>query len=180
MLCSLLGFLLVMDWNVSMSIVERTRAISFSDIKIPATSRFSKCEHFERLKKMLHTRNIEACHDLREEDLGKLQHDKVDKHILILSTAIFSIICFWIEILFVIYRLKQRRIQDNCSLRISETFEENVTFWIFKNKSQETRQKNWFSLKLTGWTKQTREFLTTLMLRRTLIKIFYLTFILLL
>jgi hypothetical protein len=31
---------------------------------------------------MLHTRNIEACHDLREEDLEKLQHDNVDKNIL--------------------------------------------------------------------------------------------------
>jgi hypothetical protein len=31
---------------------------------------------------MLRTRNIEAGHDLMEENFEKLQHDKVDKNIL--------------------------------------------------------------------------------------------------
>jgi hypothetical protein len=67
--------------------------------------------------------------------------------------------------------------QENCSLSIRETFQESVSFLIFKSKSQETRPKNCFSLTLTEWIKQKRYFLTTLMFQRTLIKIFYLTFI---
>ena len=78
----MLGCLLVKDWNVSRSTLERTWAIYFLDVKIPATNRFYKCETCERLKKMLHTGNMEASHDLKEEDFEKLQHDKVDKHIL--------------------------------------------------------------------------------------------------
>ena len=52
--------------------MERTWAIHFPYVKIPANNRFSKSEHRERLMKMLHTINIEASHDLKEEDLGKL------------------------------------------------------------------------------------------------------------
>ena len=128
MLYSLLGSLLVKIWNASRSTLERRWAIYFSDVKIPATDRFSKCESCESLKKMLHTGNIEVGHDLKEEDLGKLKHDKVDKSILLLSTTIFSIIRCLIEILFVTYGFKQRRMQDNYSLSITETFEENVSF----------------------------------------------------
>ena len=99
MFCSLSGSLLVKDWNVSRSTLERAWAINFPDVKIPATNRFSKCEHCERLnEKMLHACNIAADHDLKEEDLGKLQHDKLDRNLLVLSTTIFSIIRFIIEI----------------------------------------------------------------------------------
>jgi glutaredoxin len=51
--------------------------IFFANVKIPATNRFSKCEHCERLKKMLHTGNIEEGHDLNKEEFEKLQHEKV-------------------------------------------------------------------------------------------------------
>jgi hypothetical protein len=44
--------------------------------------------------------------------------------------------------------------QDNSLLSITETFEENVSFSIFKNESQETRSNNCFSLKLTEWINQ--------------------------
>ena len=44
---------------------------------------------------MLHIGNIEASHDQRAEDSEKLQHDKVDKNILLLSTTTFSIIIFF-------------------------------------------------------------------------------------
>jgi hypothetical protein len=91
MLCSLLGSLLAKDWNLSRSTLKRTLAINFQDVKILETNRFSKCEHCERLKMMLHTGNIEARHDLKKEDLGKLQHDKVDRNLLLLNTTIFSI-----------------------------------------------------------------------------------------
>jgi hypothetical protein len=47
---------------------------------------------------MLHTGNIEAGHDLKEEELAKLQHDKEDRNLFLLSTAILSIIRFIIEI----------------------------------------------------------------------------------
>ena len=77
MVYSLLASLLVKDSNVSRSTLEQTRAIYFSDVKIPATNRFSKCETCEMLKKMLHAANIEASHDLREEDFEKLKHDNV-------------------------------------------------------------------------------------------------------
>jgi hypothetical protein len=77
---------------------------------------------------MLHTRNIESDYDLRKEDLGKLQHDKVDANIFLLSITIFSIIRILTEILFVTYRLTQRRMQNNCSLSITKTFEENVNY----------------------------------------------------
>jgi len=81
MVYSLLGCLLVKDKNVSRSTLERTWAIYFSDVKIPATIRFSKCETCERLKKMLHNKgNIEAGHDLREVDFEKLQDHKLDKN----------------------------------------------------------------------------------------------------
>ena len=79
MVYSLLGSRLVNVWNVCRSTREQTWAIKFSDVKIPATNRFPKCETCERLQKMLHTYNIEAGHDLREEDFEKRQHDKVYK-----------------------------------------------------------------------------------------------------
>jgi hypothetical protein len=82
MVYSLLGSLLVKDCNVSWSTLERTWAIYFTDVKIPATNRFSKCENCERLKKMLHTRNVEVGHDLREKVFENLRHDKLDKNIL--------------------------------------------------------------------------------------------------
>jgi hypothetical protein len=44
---------------------------------------------------MLHIGNIVAGHDLRKEDFEKLQHDKIDKNILLLSTTTFSIIHFF-------------------------------------------------------------------------------------
>jgi len=49
----------------------------FQDVKIPATNRFSKCEHCERLKKMINTGDIEAGHNLSPEEYEKLQYDKV-------------------------------------------------------------------------------------------------------
>jgi hypothetical protein len=49
----------------------------FQDVKIPATNRFSKCEHCERLKKMINTGDIEAGHNLSTEEYEKLQYDKV-------------------------------------------------------------------------------------------------------
>ena len=49
----------------------------FQDVKIPATNRFSKCEHCERLKKMINTGDIEAGHNLSPEEYEQLQYDKV-------------------------------------------------------------------------------------------------------
>ena len=49
----------------------------FQDVEIPATNRFLKCEHCERLKKMINTGDIEACHNLITEEYEKLQYDKV-------------------------------------------------------------------------------------------------------
>ena len=49
----------------------------FQDVKIPATNRFSKCEHCERLKKMINTGDIEAGQNLSPEEYEKLQYDKV-------------------------------------------------------------------------------------------------------
>ena len=49
----------------------------FQDVKIPTTNRFSKCEHCERLKKMINTRDIEAGHNLSSEEYEQLQYDKV-------------------------------------------------------------------------------------------------------
>ena len=151
MFCSLLGSLLVKDLNFRRSTLEQTWAINFPDVKIPATNSFSKCEYYGRLKKMLHTSNIEAGHDLKEEDLGMLQHDMVDRNILSSNTTIFSIIrfSFFFFFFFAYTLIKQRRMQDNCLVSITKTFEENASFKIFKNKSQETRPKNCFSLKLT-------------------------------
>ena len=99
MVYSLLGSLLVKDWDVSRSTLERTWAINFRDVKIPATNRFSKCQTCERLKKMLHTRNIEAGHDLREEDFERLQHDKVNKYIFNFINTTFCIIHFFRNII---------------------------------------------------------------------------------
>ena len=42
------------------------------------------------------------------------------------------------------------RMQDDSSLSIIETFEENASFLIFKNISQETRPKNWFFFEIHG------------------------------
>jgi hypothetical protein len=44
---------------------------------------------------MLHTGNIEASHDLREEDFEKLQHDKVDENNFDLFNITFPIIYFY-------------------------------------------------------------------------------------
>jgi hypothetical protein len=49
----------------------------FSDVNIPTTNRFSKCQTCERLKKMIHSGNIEECHEVSEEELLKLGNDKV-------------------------------------------------------------------------------------------------------
>jgi hypothetical protein len=49
----------------------------FLDVKIPATNRFSKCETCERLKAMVNTGNIESGHNFTNEELEKLQNDKV-------------------------------------------------------------------------------------------------------
>ena len=69
--------LLVQDWAVSRSTLERIWSMHFQDIKIPATNRFSKCEHCERLRKMINTGDIEAGHNLSSEEYEKLQYDKV-------------------------------------------------------------------------------------------------------
>jgi hypothetical protein len=79
----LLDPLLVKECNVSRYTLKRTWAIYFPGVKIPETNRFSKCELCERLKKILHTGNIEASHDLKEADLGKLQHDKANINLLL-------------------------------------------------------------------------------------------------
>jgi hypothetical protein len=47
----------------------------FQDVKIPATNCFSKCEHCERLKKMINTGDIEAGHNLSIEEYEQLQYD---------------------------------------------------------------------------------------------------------
>jgi hypothetical protein len=65
------------DWIISKSTLERVWSTYFSDVKIPATNRFSKCQTCERLKKMIHSGNIEVGHDLSQEDLQKLGNDKV-------------------------------------------------------------------------------------------------------
>jgi hypothetical protein len=49
----------------------------FQDVKIPATNRFSKCEHCERLKKMINTGDIEGGYTLSTEEYEKIQYDKV-------------------------------------------------------------------------------------------------------
>ena len=69
--------LLVQDLTVSRSTLERIWSMYFQDVKIPATNRFSKCEHCERLKKMINTGDIEAGHNLSPEEYEKLQYDKV-------------------------------------------------------------------------------------------------------
>ena len=69
----------LIEWNVSKSTLDRVWSVSFPDVKIPATNRFSKCEICERLKKMLHTRNIEDDHNLSQQELNKLELDKVIK-----------------------------------------------------------------------------------------------------
>ncbi len=43
----------------------------FQDVKILATNRFSKCEHCERLKKMINTGDIEAGHNLSTKECEK-------------------------------------------------------------------------------------------------------------
>ena len=63
---------------MSRSTLERIWSTYFDDVKIPASNRFSKCEHCERLKKMIHTGAIEAGHNLSKDDYEKLQHDKVE------------------------------------------------------------------------------------------------------
>ena len=49
----------------------------FQNVKIPATNRFSKCEHCERLKKIINTGDIEAGHNLSTEEYEKLKCEKV-------------------------------------------------------------------------------------------------------
>ena len=65
------------DWSVSKSTLERVWSSNFSDVKIPATNRFSKCQTCERLKKMIFSGNIEQGHELSQEELVKLGNDKV-------------------------------------------------------------------------------------------------------
>ena len=64
----------------------------FSDVKIPATNRFSKCETCERLKAMVNTGNIESGHNFTNEELEKLQNDKVcyQKTITYYYTVLFK------------------------------------------------------------------------------------------
>ena len=65
------------DWRVSKSTLQRVWSTYFSDVKIPATNRFSKCQTCERLKKMIHSGKIEEGHELSQEELQKLGIDKV-------------------------------------------------------------------------------------------------------
>jgi hypothetical protein len=74
----ILGSLLVKDWIVRRStLLERIWSSFLADVKIPATNRFSKYENCKKLKKMLHTGNISACHHLVKQEFEKLQHYKI-------------------------------------------------------------------------------------------------------
>ena len=68
----------VEDWTVSRSTLDRVWEEHFSDVKNPASNRFSKCEHCERLKKMINTSDIVAGHNLSPEELEKYKNDKVN------------------------------------------------------------------------------------------------------
>ncbi len=84
------------------------------DVKIPATNRFSKCQTCERLKKMIHSGNIEVGHDLSQEDLQKLGNDKVrfmnTLCVLYISAMLLIYIFFPVE-----FRKKPKHTQNNCS-----------------------------------------------------------------
>ena len=84
------------DWIVSKSTLERVWSTYFSDVKIPATDRFSKCQTCERLKKMIHSGKVEVGHNLSQGELLKLGNDKVRsnefyRHIYLISNLILSI-----------------------------------------------------------------------------------------
>ena len=64
------------DGKVSKSTLERVWTTHITAVKIPATTRFSKCRTCERLKKMTHSGNIEVIHELSKEELLKLGNDK--------------------------------------------------------------------------------------------------------
>ena len=68
----------VEDWTVSRSTLDRVWEEHFPDVKIPASNRFSKREHCERLKKMINTGDIVAGHNLSPEELEKYKNDKVN------------------------------------------------------------------------------------------------------
>jgi hypothetical protein len=150
MLFSLLGCLLVKSWNVSGSTLERTWAITFSDVKIPAINRFSKCEISEGLNKMLDIGNIKAGHDLREENLGKLQHGKVDENILFLSTTIFSIIRFLIEILFVTYILKAKAYARQLFIGHYKDFRRERQFFNLEKQKSRNPTEELFFFEING------------------------------
>jgi len=65
------------DWSVSKLTLERVWSTYFSDVKIPATNRCSKCQTCERLKKIIHSRNIEVGHEFSKEEIHKLGNYKV-------------------------------------------------------------------------------------------------------
>ncbi len=70
--------ILISDWNVnSRSTFDRVWSTSFPDVKIPASNRFSKCETCERLKRMIHTGEIEAGHNMKPEEYETFCRDKV-------------------------------------------------------------------------------------------------------
>ena len=56
------------DWKVSKSTLERVCTTQFTNVKIPRTKRFLKCQTCERLKKMIHSGNIEVGHELSKEE----------------------------------------------------------------------------------------------------------------
>jgi len=65
------------DWGVRNLTLEMVWSTYFSDVKIPATNRFSKCQTCEMLKKMINSENIEVGHELSQEKIHKLGNDKV-------------------------------------------------------------------------------------------------------
>ena len=65
------------DWKVSKSTLERVWTTYFTDVQIPTTNRFSKCQPCERLTKMILSGNIEVGHELSKEELHELGNNKV-------------------------------------------------------------------------------------------------------
>jgi len=65
------------NFEVGKSTLERVWTMYFIDISIHATNRFSKFQTCERLKKMVHSGNIEEGRELSKEESLKLGNDKV-------------------------------------------------------------------------------------------------------
>ena len=93
----ILGSLLVEDWAASKSTLERVWSAHFPDVRIPVTNRFSKCQDCERLKKMIHSGDVEAGHNLSPEQLSKLADDKVGYKITLMSNIFDRATCLFIN-----------------------------------------------------------------------------------